>query len=84
MTHVNVDRTVSAEIRDEAGAVIPGFSFADSVPVTEPGLKQPVAFRNADITSLAGRTVNLSLKLYSADCLYGDQHSPRLYAVYTG
>ena len=83
VTHVNTDRTVSAEVRDTDGAVIPGFSFADCVPITEPGLRQPLAFRNADLKSLAGETVNLSIKLYSPDCLYGDQHSPRLYAIYT-
>ena len=32
---------------------------------------------------LAGKTVIIRAELHSPDCQYGDQDSPRLYAVYT-
>jgi len=76
-------RTVRCEIRDAEGTLIPGFSFEDCRPVTRDGIRQAVAWKNADIAALAGKNVRIGLRIHSPDCQFGDQDSPRIYAAYT-
>lgn len=53
-----------AELQDEAGKPLPGFSLADSTPVTGDGISRPVRWKNdPDLKALAGRTVRLRFEL---------------------
>jgi len=82
VSHLTRHRTVTLELLDEGGEAIPGFSSDDCVPVTEEGTRQPVSWTGKDVSDLAGREVSIRAKLYSPDCRFADQHSPRLYAIY--
>ena len=83
VSHVTEHRTVQAELLDDSGQAIPGFSFEKCVPVGEAGIRQPITWQGKDVKELAGREVSIRAKLHSPDCRFGDQHSPRLYAIYT-
>ena len=76
-------KTVRCEIRGLDGSVLPGFSLEECLPVNRDSLKAPFLWRNADPASLAGREVQLTLELSSAECQFADRDSPRVYAVYT-
>jgi hypothetical protein len=84
VSHVTGTRTVRMELAREDGKPIPGYAFKDCVPVTEEGLRQPVAWRkNRRGSELGGRTVKIRIALSSPDCGEVGFDSPRLYAVYT-
>ncbi|MSR60288.1 MAG: hypothetical protein EXS05_22050 [Planctomycetaceae bacterium] len=53
-----------AELQDESGKSLEGFTLADSLPVTGDGLSRPVRWQNnPDLKSLAGRPVRLRFEL---------------------
>lgn len=84
VSHVNARQTVRAELRDPAdGRTIPGFALDQCRPLTQPGLRRRVAWKDADIASLAGQSVQVCLQLDSRRCAYADLDSPRVYALYT-
>ena len=83
VSHVTRRRTVRVELRDASDRPIPGFAFSDGVPVTAEGLRRPVRWRARNVRSLAGQAVKIAVELQSPDCQFGDQDSPRVYALYT-
>lgn len=80
---VNADRVVRIGIRDDAGRPIPGYTLDDCLPIRTAGIRVPVRWSAADARALAGRRVVVEIELHSSDCRFGDQHSPRVYALYT-
>lgn len=83
VSHVTKHRTVRLELADDRGRALRGYRFADSLPVTREGVRQPISWKNGRTGSeLAGKQVVIRVELYSPDCQFADQHSPRLYAVY--
>jgi hypothetical protein len=60
--------SIRCEVRDEAGAAIPGFALADCRPLYGDGIELPVIWAGgADLKALAGRTVTLHFELKDAD-----------------
>lgn len=83
-SHVTKTRTVRLELADERGRALRGYSFADCVPIAREGVRRKVGWRGGRVgAELGGRAVTIRAELHSPDCRYADQHSPRLYAVYT-
>ncbi|HXG24246.1 MAG TPA: hypothetical protein VNJ09_06795 [Chthonomonadales bacterium] len=58
---------VEVEVLDEGGAVIPGFSKEECLPVTTDNVDSAVAWRDrSDMNSLKGRTVRFRFYLWNA------------------
>jgi hypothetical protein len=67
---------VRAELQDEAGAPLPGFTLADADEIVGDDTARTVTWRgSSDVSSLAGRTVRLHFNLRDAD-LYSLQFRP--------
>lgn len=59
---------VRAELQDEAGAPLPGFTLADADEIVGDDTARTVTWRgSSDVSSLAGRTVRLHFDLRDAD-----------------
>ena len=58
---------IRAEIQDADGKVIPGFELANCVEVIGNEIARPVAWKEADVKTLAGRNVKLRFQLSDAD-----------------
>jgi len=64
------------EVIDESGGVVPGFSNAECIPVSEDGTRQPVAWKSgSDLSALRGRPVRFRFSL-SQGSLYAFWVSP--------
>jgi hypothetical protein len=60
--------SIRCEVRDAAGAPVPGFSLADCVPLYGDGIELPVAWKNGtDVKALAGKPVTLHFELRDCD-----------------
>ena len=58
---------VRAQVEDEAGTPIPGFTFADCTPVVTDSTKAQLRFRGGDLSALRGRVVRLRFEMIAAD-----------------
>ena len=58
---------VRAQVEDEAGRPIPGFTFADCTPVVTDSTKAQLRFRGGDLSALRGRVVRLRFEMIAAD-----------------
>ncbi|NQZ67126.1 MAG: hypothetical protein HRT89_03560, partial [Lentisphaeria bacterium] len=82
-SHLSRTRTVRVELRRPDGKVIPGFSFKNCSPVCKAGIHRPLRWTNKNVRTLAGKEVQIAVELFSPDCQFGEQQSPRVYAIYT-
>ncbi len=82
-SQVSAQRTIRLEIADEHGVALPGYSFADCVPVEAEGLAVPVLWPHGSGAELGARKVIIRAQLHSEDCGEVYHTSPRLYAIYT-
>ena len=58
---------VRAQIEDEEGRPIPGYSFADCVPMIADSTKRQLVFRGGDLSALRGRVFRIRFELIAAD-----------------
>ena len=58
---------VRAQIEDEAGRPISGYSFADCVPMIADSTKRQLVFRGGDLSALRGRVFRIRFELIAAD-----------------
>ena len=58
---------VRAQIEDEEGRPIPGYSFADCVPMIADSTKRQLVFRSGDLSALRGRVFRIRFELIAAD-----------------
>ncbi|MGE3316177.1 MAG: hypothetical protein AB7O26_13760 [Planctomycetaceae bacterium] len=65
-----------AELQDESGKPLPGFRFADGVPMSGDGLELPVHWANRDLSSIQGKTVRVKFEVANGS-LYGFQFGTR-------
>lgn len=85
VSHVTKHRTVRVELRDsKTGRSIPGYTFARCKPVTRDNIRARLQWQRRDPAQLAGRDVTVAIELFSPDCRFAEQHSPRVYAFYSG
>lgn len=60
--------SVAVELRDEAGAPLPGFGYDDCVPVTGDEIDRVMTWKaGSDVSKLAGQPVRLRIVLRDAD-----------------
>ncbi len=67
---LNADASAGAvrvELLDAAGYRLPGFTKADAVPLTADGLRQRVAWKEADFTKLPAGEVTIRIHLENAE-----------------
>ncbi|QDT56241.1 hypothetical protein Pan44_42930 [Caulifigura coniformis] len=58
---------IRVEVQDDTGKPLPGFEMEKCVEVIGNEIARPVAWKNADWKTLAGRTVRLRMQLSDAD-----------------
>ncbi len=58
---------IRAEILDENGTPIPGFTAETSIPVKSDGVREILAWQNANLVDLVGKTVQIRFLLENAD-----------------
>jgi len=58
---------ITAELRTDGNKVIPGFSYADSVPVTTSGFAQPLQWKGSAAGVIPSEEVRLLLRLENAE-----------------
>ncbi len=62
---------VTVALLDEQAAELPGFGFADSIPLTTDAIRAPVRWKTqADLTSLRNKTVRIALRLRGPAIVY--------------
>ncbi|MFO0870898.1 MAG: phosphodiester glycosidase family protein [Pirellulales bacterium] len=63
--------SVTVALLDEQGHELPGFGFADAVPITSDAVRAPVAWQEPrSLDSLAGREVQIALRLEGKAIVY--------------
>lgn len=58
---------VRAQVEDESGRPLAGFTFGDCVPVITDGTCLPLRFRGGDLSDLRGRVIRIRFELIAAD-----------------
>lgn len=58
---------VRAQIEDEEGNPLPGFTFADCTPVVANSTKSQMHFRGGALSALAGRALRIRFEMIAAD-----------------
>lgn len=62
---------VTVALLDEQGTQLPGFGFADSIPLTSDAIRAPVQWKtHADLSSLRDKTVRVSLRVRGCAIVY--------------
>ncbi len=84
---LNVERRggageVTVALLDEQGTELPGFGFADSMPLITDAIRAPVQWKTqADLSSLRDKTVRVALRMRGPAIVYAlaipDDRSPR-------
>lgn len=69
--------TVQVELQDADGKTIPGYSLAESKPISGDHLEQVVSWKNtgSDVSALSGKPIHLKVRLQNSD-LFSFQFQP--------
>ena len=62
---------VTVALLDEQGTELPGFGFADSIPLITDAIRAPIRWKtHADLSSLRDETVRIALRLRGPAIVY--------------
>jgi hypothetical protein len=70
--------SVTVALLDESGREVPGFGFAESIPITSDSVRAPVSWKSPkSVRSLAGETLQIALRIRGKAIVYALLFSER-------